>query len=56
MRIRCVTPMAISLPLAEPLKLSDGTIATADNLLGAHRRYRWPCRLGRGSLGTDHDG
>jgi muconate cycloisomerase len=33
MRIRSVTPLAISLPLAKPLKLSDGTISTADNLL-----------------------
>jgi muconate cycloisomerase len=33
MRIRSVTPIAVSLPLAKPLKLSDGTIATADNVL-----------------------
>jgi muconate cycloisomerase len=33
MRIRSVTPIAVSLPLAKPLKLSDGTIATAENLL-----------------------
>jgi len=33
MRIRSVTPLAISLPLAKPLKLSDGTLTTADNLL-----------------------
>lgn len=33
MRIRSVTPLAISLPLAKPLKLSDGTLTTAENLL-----------------------
>ena len=33
MRIRSITPMTVRLPLAKPLKLADGTIATADNLL-----------------------
>jgi len=33
MRIRSVTPIAVSLPLARPLKLSDGTISTADNVV-----------------------
>jgi muconate cycloisomerase len=33
MRIRSLAPIVISLPLAKPLKLSDGTIATADNVL-----------------------
>ena len=33
MRLRCVTPLWISLPLANPLKLANQVIATADNLL-----------------------
>ena len=33
MRIRSLTPMTVRLPLAKPLKLADGTIDTADNLL-----------------------
>ena len=33
MRIRAITPMTVRLPLAKPLKLADGTIGTADNLL-----------------------
>lgn len=33
MRIRSITPMAVSLPLTVPLKLAGVTIATADNLL-----------------------
>jgi muconate cycloisomerase len=33
MRIRSITPLTVRLPLAKPLKLSDGTIGTADNLL-----------------------
>ena len=33
MRIISVTPLAARLPLTRPLKLSDGTISTADNLL-----------------------
>jgi len=33
MRIRSITPMTVRLPLTKPLKLSDMTLATADNLL-----------------------
>jgi len=33
MRIRSITPMMVRLPLTKPLKLSDMTLATADNLL-----------------------
>jgi muconate cycloisomerase len=33
MRIRSIMPMTVRLPLAKPLKLSDGTLETADNLL-----------------------
>jgi L-alanine-DL-glutamate epimerase-like enolase superfamily enzyme len=33
MRIRSITPMTVQLPLTKPLKLSDMTLVTADNLL-----------------------
>jgi muconate cycloisomerase len=33
MRIRSITPMTVRLPLTKPLKLSDGTLDTAGNLL-----------------------